>query len=400
MRDWRILHKNHDGTNRGLLQPENLSFTMVKGEAGSHSVNYELDLGNAASVDMQQFTEPYRTDFELTVDGIAIIGGIHTEISFNTDDEFMQIAGKDWMHYFERREYPFDPLAPNAYRLGDPDRGLALAYENTDIGIVVNQLLVQTLSQPYSLPITWTTPTVGILVDYEISLADVGSIQSKLAELSQEQGGAFDFWVDTNMVLHFAISRQYDVGASTDPNECAMVFNNDNMIRGEVNSAGPGATRFVGYGAGNEVRLGLELIDEPLCNVYRRLDGNADFSDVPSRARVDSLTIGEFHYQKHAQDSVTIEVQAEEIPGFWNTMRPGIAVWVDEVPAGPVWINGAFEVMEVSGDVSTEGGETISLTLEPIHWIDVPDPPPVWSESAEYPPSRPATNPLPPWTAV
>lgn len=395
MRDWRIMHKNHDGTNRGQLQPENLSFTMVKGEAGSHSVNYELDLGNATMVDMTQFTEPYRTDFELSVDGLIIIAGMHTEMSFNTEDEFIQIAGKDWMHYLERREYPFDPLQPNAYRLGDPDRGLAFIGINTDIGNIINQLLTQTLTMPYSLPISWTTPTIGVATDYELALADTGSIQSKIAELAQEQGGAFDFWIDKNMQLHFAIPRQYTEAASTDPAACAMVFNTNNMIRGEVNSAGPGATRFVGYGAGNEVRLGLELIDNDLCNVYRRLDGNADFSDVPSRARVDSLTIGEFHYVRFAQDKVTIEVQAEEIAGFWNTMRPGIAVWVDNVPAGPLTINGGYEVIEVSGDVSTEGGETISLTLDPIHWIDVEDAPPLWSGA--YPPSRPPVNTGPGW---
>ena len=335
MRDWRIMHKNHDGTNRGMLQPENLSFTMVKGEAGSHSVNYELSLGHEESVDMVQFTEPYRTDFELSVDGLIIIAGMHTEISFNTDDEFIQIAGKDWLHYLERREFPFDPVNPNAYRTGNPDRGLAFAYTNVDVGVIVNKLLTTTLAQPYSLPMSWSTPTTGVTADYELSLADTGSIHSKIAELAQEEGGAFDFWCDKNRVIHFASPRQYTGDVILDASECAVTFTNDNTVRGEVNSAGPGATRFVGYGAGNEVRLGLQLIDTTLAGVYRRLDGNADFGDEPSRNRVNSLTRGEFEYMKHPQDKVTIEIQAEAIGGFWAAVRPGVAVWVDNIPAGP-----------------------------------------------------------------
>lgn len=380
MRDWRIMHKNHDGTNRGQLQPENLSFSMIKGEAGSSSVAYELDLGHSESVDMQQFTEPYRTDFELSVDNIIIMAGMHTDITFNTDDNFIQIAGRDWLHYLERREYPFDPVNPNLYRIGTPDRGLAFAASLADIKIILETILNTTLAQPYSLPITYTVPTMGVAIDYEFSLGDTGSIHSKIAELAQEEGGVYDFWVTPAKVLEFGVPRQYTTAVMTDPNACAFILDNSNTIRANVVGSGPGATRFVGYGSGNEVRLGLQLMDNDLANVYRRLDGNADFGDIPNRERVNKLTRAEFFYQKFSQDKVTVDIEATQIDSFWNIVRPGKAIWIDDIPIGPLTLGGPFELLELSGSVSTEGGETISLTLDPIHFVDEPSPPAFWTD--------------------
>ena len=365
MRNWRIMHKNHDGTNRGQLQPENLSFTMQKGDAGSNSVAYELDLGHSESVDMVQFQEPYRTDFELSVDGYIIIAGMHTEIAFSTDDNFVQIAGKDWLHYLEKRQYPFDPMEPNQYRDGDPERGLAMEAEGVDVGTIIGTILARVLDEPYSLDMTYTVPDMETPIDFELALADTSSIQSKIAELG-ENATLFDFWVTPSKELQFAVPRQYDETAMTDSSACALILNNDVTVRASITSTGPDCTRFVGYGAGNEVRLGLELMDVNQMGPYRRLDGNDDYGDVAFRARVDRLATGDYYQRKFPQETVTIEVQAEDIGGFWPAIRPGCAIWIDNIPVGLYLINGGYELLELSGDVSNEGGETIALTLEPI----------------------------------
>src|SRR5262245_30197191 len=109
-----ITHMEHDGTIRDTFRPEDLHFTLRLDEPSD--IDYEASL---AMPNMRAgFVGPYRTDFLLTVDGEPVIGGLHTPYERQGEDESVRIAGKCWMHYLEKRHYPFDPQAPTLFRHG------------------------------------------------------------------------------------------------------------------------------------------------------------------------------------------------------------------------------------------------------------------------------------------
>jgi hypothetical protein len=443
----------HDGRIMAQVSPENLNVTWNKGETGPHEVTFEVP-DAYPGFDIATI-QPYNNDFALILDDVPIMKGIITSCAFESEENYASVAGKDWLHYLERRFYPFDPLNPNYFRVGNPPRGLAYETPETDeagiptgpeadITDIVEILLSQTLSVPNSLPIVWTgqvlnggpflptppdglqymvvssspygswwsdypyeqslLPRTGTQIPYSISLGDTESILSKIQQLSQQAPGIFDFWIDQNKVFHMAVPRQYSIDVLADATLAHWVFRDSDSGLLKVNwtNNGPLGTHLFGhassnvyYGTGTDetvesVNLGLNMEDPVNQNVYRRLDAEEDFGDVPNRYVIDNLTRGYFPRTDNPSFELSLEIVADAVPDlFKGRIYPGCAIWVDYTH--PLYhVNSAWEVVSMELQVSTETEENVTLNCNQIFPnYEEPAPPYIPSGVVPFPPVSP-----------
>lgn len=383
----------HDGEFVVQVEPENLSFTMNKGENGPHEMTFEISCGNEG-VDFTRIV-PYDTDFRLVRDNAVIMAGMITSTNFESDNDWFNVAGKSWLHYLERRHFPFDPLHPNQYRIGAPPRGLAMQVRLSEVSDILDAVFQKIVEQPWSLDFTWELVNPAAKTAFRIDLGDTESILSKVTGLAQQYPGIFDFWMDNNKVFKMIAPRKYPIEVVADPLQAAWYFedSDDGLVSLKHTNNGPLGTHFLGTGAGKDVRLGLAL-DSPMNQRrFRRLDHSQDFGDIANRGRVNSLTTGYFGTTLHPQLEITAEIIPDLVRDFWRTITPGDAIWINgHLPQRH--INSAHEVVSIEAQVTTEANEIVTLNLNQVYpYPDEttlppePDPDAVLNKPPKYRPS-------------
>jgi len=363
---FHVLHRTHDGTNLAMFYPENLSFTMNKGENGPHEVTYELPTANDAA-ELKNVV-PYWTDFELYRENEQIFGGMVTSVSFSSEDECIRVAGKSWLHYFEKRHYPFDPTDPAKYQWPGTPRGIAYQAIQKDISEVLHFLLQNILFLPNSLELFWDLGTTGRLMDYQISLGDTTSLLARITEIAQQEPGIFDFWISNDKWFHIQMPRRYSIDVLVDATLCQWTFVDtpSGLLSVNFTDNGPEGNHLLGIGAGNDVQLGLAMDDAASQNYYRRLDTNHDFGDVPNRNRINALTRGYFGLAIQPHHEITIEVWPDAVRDFWNVIYPGCAIWL-EYHNEAYTINSAHEVVSMEASIDLESNEIVTLNLNQVY---------------------------------
>jgi hypothetical protein len=396
MSDATIYHDEHDGTLIEVFYPENLQFTLNKGENGPHDISYEVSRSALLSPDS---VGPYRTDFRLnlstsTDDPVVIMGGMHTMVSVASDQEMVQFAGKDWLHYLERRYWPYDDTDPNAYRAGhtpsfpttagsglegdplnDPPANLAYAVsfdvEALDSMTIIKEMLDVVLAQPNSLDITYSLSPIGhIPIYFTIDLISTETILSKIQGLSQEDPGLFDFWIDYNKHLHVVSGNQYPSGVVSDASLAEHTFDTTNPSSGiftvSWTNTGPEQTRLIATGSNPSSSLAVVREYTPASDVFRLLEKNQNFDmtfekyELRNRARKAEL------YGLNPVHEVTLSVLPESVSDFWTKFRPGKAIWIYadlEVHT----IDAAFEIVSMDFSSDSSGNEVVNFRLNQIY---------------------------------
>jgi hypothetical protein len=240
-------------------------------------------------------------------------------------------------------------------------------------------------------------PATGVSIPYQIDLGDTETILSKIQSLSQMDPGLFDFWIDMDKVFHMAVPRHYDIRVLGDPTLAHWYFKDSDsgLLNVKWTNNGPEGTHLFGHGSetvryitngdtsDENVNVGLNMDDPVNQNVYRRLDADSDFGDVPGRSRVNALTKGKFMQTNNPAFEVSIEIHPDAVPNlFTGAIFPRCAIWLDYThPA--YHINSAFEVVSMEVEVNTEAEEMVTLNLNQIvpAYQD-----PLWTQPWHVPP--------------
>ncbi len=357
-----------DGSLLDIVKPENLNFTLNK--KSPHTINYEYSHQQGVYHD---FVGAYRTDFELRWGTTTIMRGMHVpapETAKGTG--FSTIYGKDWSHYLEKRHYPFDPLNPNTYRVPGVPAGYAMYYGAVDAVVIIKSLLDTVLSMPYSLNMTYPTLTthIGLPIDFQLALADTTDVLSFISSFSDIFPG-FDYEVLHTKEFRIYSPHKYDPLVVGDSSKANYIFDSSNpelITEGPryINN-GPAATHWLGVGSGiGATRLGSALGYVPAQQVYRRLDGTADYSVVKKLSDLQLRAKSDFSFALNPQHEITFTVQAEHIANFWTLFTPGSAIWLDSELTSHR-IQSAQEIVQMDCTADNHGGCTVNFGLNQIY---------------------------------
>jgi hypothetical protein len=310
-----VKHFNHAGLTLGEVKPNSPSATV--GLNTVESISYQIEIGHQLAVLAK--SEPYVTDFVFYYKDLPLFGGLHTEVDINDVDEgYLNIAGKGWKHYFERRTWP--PENTNPYT--------ALT---KDVFTIVRELLAAVDGLGLSLG----SGTAGQTTDYKIDLGDTEAILSKIDALSKLQPG-FDYEITWDKVLHlYAPKRGADVGYILEQGvNCGPI---------SYRNPGIGGTALLGTGSNLEggARASYFAKDNTAEAKYRRLDVTKVFGSIPS--------------SNSYPPQLLIDMTTAELPRQVLPMRQLSIPWIGDDSIDnifeEVWIG---DTIRVKGDMEYE----------------------------------------------
>ncbi len=359
---WKVIHKDHSGNLLGEITPSELSFGMSLGNVGY--VNYSLPLAHIMAT--RPFFEPYRTDFILERNGFQKLwNGIHTNEEINLEDRTLRVAGKDWLHYFERIIWPKDPNSNyRSTTAADATNGTVFDYTN-NVFELAHRLMIQSTGLTDSL--AWTTnysyPTTFSTFRYQIQPGDTHTIAEHISEIFRlETGTAKPAVRPLNGVSYFAPSW-YEYGSAT-----PVVHTLEHGMNCEVlnfRNEGIQATRTFGIAQGLSSRKGY-YAQHGTIGWYRRYDSVEEFSSVGAASNIMNLTnaASESNGAPHLEVNVRyVQPPTDSNFSFWETIRPGVRVRIRADLVSFI-LDQDLVVVSIEATVDEEGEENIVLTLD------------------------------------
>lgn len=399
---WTVEHYEHeyvpDGAHSSTLQadgsliqtvrPENLHFVLQLGVLGPGTIDYEVSLdavdGDGDPVVTPDFVGPYRTDFLLKRDDLddPLMGGMHTQVGGQdgeTPIDVVRIAGKDWLHYLERRVWPYDATKSAVLW----PTGLLWDF-NAEVGQQVKDILEtirdvsanwpaapNTLSPNPSYSLGFTVDADDTTVSRRITIPKLdattiyGLVQT-YAQMQKGAGGGFDFYMTWDKIFRLVVPEIGDPDSPVFTLEVDATSHFPNMVSAGFTNTGPEATHVLGVGAGTANQQGGINKHFPASSaVFRRLDKVADFGDVTDLLALEAMTALDLAFGSNPVHEIPIEVNPADIPGFWDPdtgARPGRYVAVD-YDLGFHQINSTQKIVSMDCTVDTEGEERVVLAF-------------------------------------
>jgi hypothetical protein len=374
MPEYLIKHFEHDGSLRDEFHPHNLEFSLNLNEP--HDVTYDAPL--ALPTMRWGFVGPYRTTFELWREGFGepLVAGLHTSDTTTKGEDVIHIAGKDWLHYLQRRHYPdggFKYIPGKIPPFDIEGHANDFAYEsstgqayalNATIGDHLFNILNMVMVQEFSCPINVNVAPFGPKINYTIEMGDLETIFDKIATLAENAETGFDFWIRWDKEFLCAFPHVFPEAARTSPGSCIHVFDKwippTDLIQAEFTNDGPEMTHIVGVGAGSSVSLRFPLIYKKSAEIFYRLDGVFDAGEIKNSKHLYNLTQGAFSKGLYPIHTVPITCKPNEIPDFWGKFRPGEAIWIREDFESRN-INTAWQMTQITCRVDAEGEESVEI---------------------------------------
>lgn len=399
----------------GQYVPEHLGFSIRNSEAGH--ISYEIPLSEPF-LGFEEFG-PYRTDYQLYRRGSSggfnlLVEGMITSVNLNKDRDSILVGGKDWLHYLERRTYPFDPVK---YRAGDwvnwPKQwpnvqppALATAATPVDARDVVEDILdaMNNVTLPplpggvpsdnnnqNVLPVMFNNKATETMVMYKILPGDQTTVFEHIRKLSElSDGFEFDILPQSLEFKMWAPGRLQDqpvyritgVGSPITSEAAGAV------IEADWTNDGPEGTFLVGLASAGH-RVGSVWYYKPSIDRYRWLDKVYDYGDLYNTG--DLIAPGDianavadpedfvFRMLKDQDDlypqrKLNLTLLNPEFMSpfpFYTSGRPraliGQRVHFSHTWS-PYWRNDAdYRVNAINWDVDQSANESVSLELEIIY---------------------------------
>lgn len=394
---WFVDHLNHGGSVQQTYKPQNLHFVKrisAVQDADWEVSNSAVDIGGDLVVyrDIptdEDMVKPWANMFQLRkmVEGVEtkILAGFITNTNGQRGRDKTKISGKDWSAYLDRRQVPYDPFAPTAYRFGPtvnltvPRGGMSYSVMGRDLAIIVKDILTAILARPNSLSIDLTSiAAIGTTINFELQLGDTSTALSIIDGLSQYFPG-FDYLISYDKVMNIWSPHRFgDPDTTADDgamggNICWRVGDiygvGHEPMEVEYTNSGPTATHLLGRGAGsnNQTTIAKALGASDIQGAFWRLDGAVDFGDqAKTQGVVDMRTRKEFIYGAQEGHDIILKVNPDVLTDFWNIVRPGLALWINE-DFQFHGIDSAQRIMEMDCTVDNEENERVTFGLNQIY---------------------------------
>lgn len=359
---------------------------------------------------------PYRTTYELyrqsSGNGICISEGMLTSVNLNFNRDTVLIAGKDWLHYLQRRIYSFDP---ELYVSGGwvqwprrwPDvRGTHGPVESdnpVDVARIVRQIFLSMRWEPPPiadyptgsppLPYAWpggNTPETfgtpqfvqniedsGETTKYAIYPGDQTTIYDHITKLSEQtdKGFEFDIIPITREFKMWSPRRSASAGTSQPWYHFrpGVIPETDNITAFDWTNDGPDASYLIGLGSGGKTGAKVGAVWTDIDNVFEfgRMDLVYDFGELQYPDMIVQMLKDQ--NDLHPQKKLELQIfNPEFLPlNFYTGGRPRIlmggVVWVtfDFTPYHKV--DAYFRINAIKWQVDKSTNEYVDLELEMVY---------------------------------
>jgi hypothetical protein len=391
---WFIDHLAHDYSVLQTYRPENLHF--IKRISAVQDADWEI---SRSAIDVngdpvvfhviatdEDMVKPWANMFRIRnmIEGVEtkILAGPITNTNASRGGDKIKVSGKDWLAYFDRRQIPYTSADPLASRFGptvdinNPPTGLSYAVTGRDVGLIVKDIIEFVLSKSNSMAITNTLSTIGYTINFSLGMADTSTLLSIIDGISEYFPG-FDYLISYDREFTLWTPTRYgnpDTTADDGPggaNICLAIGDDYDTppVSLDYTGSGPSATHLRGTGAGTnrQSQISKSLGASDIQGAFFRLDGSVDFGDqAKTQAVVDMRTRKEFIYGAQEVHDIVMEFDPLSISDFWNTVRPGLALWVTE-NLQLHEIDSAQRIMEMDCTVSNNGDERVTFGLNQIY---------------------------------
>ena len=341
--EWSVVHYNHDGNKLAEVAPEQLAWGRYLNRPGY--INYDIDYQVFAA--KQSNIGSYRTDFSLMRNDLTILAGLHTVVSADMDELVIHVAGQGWLHYLERRMWPF--------AMGKDQSATGRLWVQADVGDIVTDMVNQITTTGESVDYVVQSRKLGITTNFRIDPADSESIFDKITTLSQQKPG-FDFICtnDKQFIMYVPEKGQFVRDYSLElGRNIKSIHYGDN---------GPVGNAVLGTGAGSSTKVGFGMQDLVSQDVFRRLDQIEDFGDDPNTSNISRMTRQQLDRSKNPDLDIWVSVYPEEFDKAYTSIDVGDYVHVI-ADMEHVQIDDFYRVTGIEGYLNAQGDEQIVFTF-------------------------------------
>ena len=341
--DWRVVHYNLDGVKIAEVAPEQLAFGRYLNRPGY--INYDIDLQLFAA--NYSNVGSYRTDFELKRDDLSLLAGLHTAVSADMDELVIHIAGYGWLHYLERRTWPF--------AMGRDQSNDGKAWWQVDVGDIVTELVSVAGTVGKGVNFVVQPAQLGILTNYRIDPADSETLFDKITTLSQQKPG-FDFEATNDKQFIMYIPEK---GTHVEDYVLELGTNIKSVHYGDN---GPVGNYVLATGAGSSSKVGVGVYDTDSEQLFRRHDQIVDFGDDPNFSNVGRYAHMQLDKSKNPNLDIWVTIYPQQFDAAYEAISVGDYVRII-ADMDYVSINDFYRVTGIEGYLNAQGDEQLVFTF-------------------------------------
>jgi len=338
--EFAVIHMDLSGNKYGEIAISDFTYGMYLDQP--NTINYGIPIGEPLCNIL--YTNPYMTDFRFMRNNTVAIAGLISETEINLTDLMLQVSGRDWKHYLEKRQFPFNPNDPGEF---------LFAQVQQDTLDIATSILDIVLGQEGSLDFAYSLGKSGNLSNVRIEPGDSEDIHSKINSLAAENPG-FDWIITPNrQILVYVPTKGSVVNFPLEKNK--------NVTDIQLTNLGIRASHVVGFGAGTSKKLGV-LLTNPL--VPRRYDYSSDYGEI-----IDKDALARLAYRdlaRYANQALQISVTCDKdlTDDFFSTVTLGDCVPVRGDIQGYVEVDDYYRITAIEGNVNGQGDEVLTLTMD------------------------------------
>jgi hypothetical protein len=380
----------------------NLEFEIRNSEPGGFSGELALSQSwreNPAKFLSRDSFAPYRTDFYLTrwegSNAKTMIGGVITAVNLNKDRDTILVSGKDWIHYLERRIYPwipedfvhYNPDNPNMYLFsvdGNGNHNWPKRYRQKDTQAIVRDLLLRMINaqthdgyfgplDSQSLQILPPSSPTGVVVNYgPIYPGDETSIYDHIKAISElSDGFEFDIMPQSLEFKMWSPRRDPNQGIPVWELSASDIETNGQFIEFDWENDGPDGTFLTGLGTGRH-KIGATWTDPETVRRYRWLDKLYDYGTISSPDAIIRKLMDQNDLYPQKKLALTLLNPSFLQPSFYSPQngarnRIGAQFRVTHDFAPYHKVDAFFRINAINGSVDESTNESLTLELEMVY---------------------------------
>lgn len=334
-----------------------VNFTQTLNAAGTFTGRLLLSDIESASFNIPNSTIPGRTALYVDRDGVLVWGGVIWFREYNSVSQKVQLTGREFESYFERRRITTNNTFTNIdqFIIAESLVNTAQSVANGNIGVVV------------------PTTTSGVLVSRTYYSYELKSVYSALLDLSRSNNG-FDFNIAVaydgvgvpRKTLNLSYPQSGTRYVSTNPAAPVLEFPAGNIIEytyPEDGSLAANNIYAVGAGSNEGKFIALATDTTKLANGWPVLEDSVNYSDLTDTALITRLASGQVAAVSYPP--TTIQVIA---PPYQNPVLGSYAIGDDfrvriTDERFPLGLDTVYRLVALNVTPGEDNPERVTMTL-------------------------------------